>query len=82
MIDEKRRTKSNYRFLLLSNINIFKIYQKMHLESSNIYKDEICHTLEVYTSTSKVFLRGVLLPEYFKLLCCLIKEGILLIVFK
>lgn len=37
MIDEKRRTKSNYRFLLLSNINIFKIYQKMHLESSNIY---------------------------------------------
>lgn len=28
MIDEKRRTKSNYRFLLLSNINIFKIYQK------------------------------------------------------
>lgn len=51
----------------------------MHLESSNIYKDEICHTLEVYTSTSKVFLRGVLLPEYFKLLCCLIKEGILLI---
>lgn len=63
MIGEKRRTKSNYRFLLLSNINIFKIYQ-----SSNIYKDEICHTLEVYTSTSKVFLRGVLLPEYFKLL--------------
>lgn len=54
----------------------------MHLESSNIYKDEICHTLEVYTSTSKVFLRGVLLPEYFKLLCCLIKEGILVIVFK
>lgn len=28
MIDEKRRTKSNYRFLLLSNIIIFKFYQK------------------------------------------------------